>query len=182
MDKFRAFFNQKIDGARSLFSKETLKDDTVAGVVLGVESVPDGLAGGLLAGVNPIYGLYGYMVGTFTGGLFTSSSFMAVQATGAMAIVVADVGLSSFGESEDRALFTLAVLTGVIMFAAGGVEQLECPFGFGYPRIAKCDPPIGKPFAVRQIRRGFAGVAEDPIEIDRSTVIRHDRAREQRQQ
>jgi len=119
VDKIRAFYNKKIDSARSLFSKETLKDDTVAGVVLGVESVPDGLAGGLLAGVNPIYGLYGYMVGTFTGGLFTSSSFMAVQATGAMAIVVADVGLSSFGESEDRALFTLAVLTGIIMFAAG---------------------------------------------------------------
>jgi SulP family sulfate permease len=119
VDRFRAFYDQKIESARSLFSKETLKDDTVAGVVLGVESVPDGLAGGLLAGVNPVYGLYAYMVGTFTGGLFTSSSFMAVQATGAMAIVVADVGLSSFGESEDRALFTLAVLTGVIMFAAG---------------------------------------------------------------
>jgi SulP family sulfate permease len=119
VDKIRALYDKKIDSARSLFSKETLKDDTVAGVVLGVESVPDGLAGGLLAGVNPIYGLYGYMVGTFTGGLFTSSSFMAVQATGAMAIVVADVGLSSFGESEDRALFTLAILTGVIMLAAG---------------------------------------------------------------
>ena len=119
MDKIRALYDKKIDSARSLFSKETLKDDTVAGVVLGVESVPDGLAGGLLAGVNPIYGLYAYMVGTFTGGLFTSSSFMAVQATGAMAIVVADVGLSSFGESEDRALFTLAILTGVIMLAAG---------------------------------------------------------------
>ena len=119
MDKIRALYDTKIKNARSLFSKETLKDDTVAGVVLGVESVPDGLAGGLLAGVNPVYGLYAYMVGTFTGGLFTSSSFMAVQATGAMAIVVADVGLSSFGESEDRALFTLAVLTGVIMLAAG---------------------------------------------------------------
>ncbi len=119
MDTIRALYDKKIDSARSLFSKETLKDDTVAGVVLGVESVPDGLAGGLLAGVNPIFGLYAYMVGTFTGGLFTSSSFMAVQATGAMAIVVADVGLSSFGESEDRALFTLAVLTGVIMLAAG---------------------------------------------------------------
>ncbi|MCL1587983.1 MAG: SulP family inorganic anion transporter [Actinomycetia bacterium] len=122
MDRIRAFYNKKIKSARSLFSKETLKDDTVAGVVLGVESVPDGLAGGLLAGVNPIFGLYGYMVGTFTGGLFTSSSFMAVQATGAMAIVVADVGLSSFGEDQDRALFTLAVLTGVIMFAAGAFK------------------------------------------------------------
>jgi SulP family sulfate permease len=104
---------------RSLFSKETLPSDAVAGVVLGIESVPDGLAGGLLAGVNPLFGLYGYMVGTFTGGLFTSSPFMAVQATGAMAIVVADVGLSGFGEDADRALFTLAILTGIVMLAAG---------------------------------------------------------------
>ena len=104
---------------RSLFQKETLKDDAVAGVVLGVESVPDGLAGGLLAGVNPVYGLYAYMVGTFTGGLFTSSSFMAVQATGAMAIVVADVGAVHSAEDPSRALFTLSVLTGVVMLVAG---------------------------------------------------------------
>lgn len=104
---------------RALFSKETLKDDAVAGLVLGVESVPDGLAGGLLAGVNPVFGLYAYMVGTFTGGLFTSSSFMAVQATGAMAIVVADVGAVHSAEDPARALFTLSVLTGVVMLAAG---------------------------------------------------------------
>ncbi len=104
---------------RSLFRKETLKDDAVAGLVLGVESVPDGLAGGLLAGVNPVYGLYAYMVGTFTGGLSTSSSFMAVQATGAMAIVVADVGTIQVAEDPNRALFTLSIMTGIVMLAAG---------------------------------------------------------------
>ena len=119
VEKIGTALKGQLAKGRSLFRKETLKDDTVAGIVLGVESVPDGLAGGLLAGVNPLYGLYAYMVGTFTGGLTTSSSFMAVQATGAMAIVVADVGLSSFGENQDRALFTLAVLTGIVMFAAG---------------------------------------------------------------
>ncbi len=104
---------------RSLFRRETLKDDAVAGVVLGVESVPDGLAGGLLAGVNPLFGLYAYMYGTFTGGLFTSSSFMAVQATGAMAIVVADVGVVHSSDNPGRALFTLSILTGAVMLAAG---------------------------------------------------------------
>ncbi len=104
---------------RSLFSRETIRDDAVAGLVLGVESVPDGLAGGLLAGVNPVYGLYAYMVGTFTGGLFTSSSFMAVQATGAMAIVVADVGAVHTSEDPNRILFSLSILTGVFMLAAG---------------------------------------------------------------
>ena len=104
---------------RSLFRKDTIREDAVAGLVLGVESVPDGLAGGLLAGVNPVYGLYAYMVGTFTGGLFTSSSFMAVQATGAMAIVVADVGAVHSADNPDRVLFTLSIVTGVVMLAAG---------------------------------------------------------------
>jgi SulP family sulfate permease len=102
-----------------MFNRDTIKSDAVAGITLGVESVPDGLAGGLLAGVNPIWGLYGYMVGTIAGGLSTSSAFMAVQATGAMAILVADVPAVHSGEDPDRALWTLAVLTGVVMLGAG---------------------------------------------------------------
>jgi sulfate permease, SulP family len=38
-----------------------------------VQSVPDGLASGLLAGVNPLAGLNAYMVGTITGAFFTSA-------------------------------------------------------------------------------------------------------------
>lgn len=89
-----------------------------AGVVLGVQSVPDGLATGLLAGVNPLAGLYGYMVGTATGALVTSSAFMAVQGTGAMAMIMADVpGLS--GDDAARRLAMLSVLTGAAMLVAG---------------------------------------------------------------
>ena len=91
----------------------------MAGLVLGVQSVPDGLATGLLAGVNPLAGLYAYMVGTFTGALVTSSAFMAIQGTGAMAMIVADVpGLRESADAE-RALVTLSILTGLIMLAAG---------------------------------------------------------------
>lgn len=112
-----------VNRLRDLFRRDTLGADTVAGLTLGVESVPDGLAGGLLAGVNPVYGLYGYMYGTFSGALATSSEFMAVQATGAMAIVVADVGVVHSGDDPDRALFTLAVLTGIAMLVAGFLKM-----------------------------------------------------------
>ena len=96
-----------------------LGQDIPAGAVLGVESVPDGLATGLLAGVNPLAGLNGYMVGTVAGALATSSAFMAVQGTGAMAILVADVDAVHDATDPARALFTLSMLTGVVMVAAG---------------------------------------------------------------
>ena len=99
--------------------RDTLHEDAVAGLVLGVESVPDGLAAGLLAGVNPLAGLYGYLFGTLGGALVTSSAFMAVQATGAMAIVIADVPAVHGSDDPARALFTLSVLTGAVMLAAG---------------------------------------------------------------
>src|SRR3954447_23955301 len=104
---------------RSPLRRELLGHDLTARVVLGVESVPDGLAGGLLAGVNPVFGLHAYLVGTFTGALATSSSFMAVQATGAMAIVIADVHAVQDAHDPARALFTLSIVTGVLMVVAG---------------------------------------------------------------
>lgn len=101
------------------FRKDTLRQDSVAGLVLGVQSVPDGLATGLLAGVNPLAGLYGYIVGTMVGGLTTSSAFMAVQATGAMAMIIVDVPAVHDAPDPARALFTLSVLTGAVMVVAG---------------------------------------------------------------
>jgi SulP family sulfate permease len=57
--------------------------------------------------------------GTFTGPLFTSSAFMAVQATGAMSMVVADVPAVHDSSDPARSLFTLSVLTGIVMLVAG---------------------------------------------------------------
>ncbi|WP_085946562.1 SulP family inorganic anion transporter [Ilumatobacter nonamiensis] len=94
------------------------RDDAMAGLVLGVESVPDGLANGLLAGVNPVAGLYGYLYGMVGAAFFTSASFMAVQATGAMAIIVADVDLAG-RDDPARSLFTLSIVTGIVMVVAG---------------------------------------------------------------
>ena len=101
------------------FHRSTLRQDAAAGVVLGVQSVPDSLATGLLAGVNPLYGLNAYILGTLGGALATSSAFMAVQSTGAMSMIVADVPEVHEGADPARALFTLSLLTGAVMLIAG---------------------------------------------------------------
>jgi sulfate permease, SulP family len=96
-----------------------LRKDLGAGAVLGLVSVPDGLASGLLAGVNPVAGLYGYLFGTLAGAVATSSVLMSVQGTGAMAVLIADVPEVRDGPDAGVALVTLGVLTGILMLAAG---------------------------------------------------------------
>jgi sulfate permease, SulP family len=105
--------------SRQFINRKTIGEDLTAGLVLGIQSIPDGLANGLLALINPIYGLYGYMMGTFTGAFFTSSAFMTIQATSAMALVVASVPQITRGPDPNAPLFTLAILTGLFMLAAG---------------------------------------------------------------
>jgi SulP family sulfate permease len=104
---------------RQFINRDTIGEDLTAGLVLGIQSIPDGLANGLLALINPIHGLYGYMIGTFTGAFFTSSAFMSIQATSAMALVVASVPQVTGSPDPNTPLFTLAILTGLFMLAAG---------------------------------------------------------------
>ena len=99
-----------------------LRADAQAGVVLGVQSVPDGLATGLLAGISPLSGLYGYLIGTLVGAAVTSSAFMVVQGTGAMAMIIADVPALRSGDDQASAVATLAVLTGIVMLVAGALK------------------------------------------------------------
>ena len=105
--------------ARQFINPRTLQKDITAGLVLGIESVPDGLAQGFLAFVNPVFGLYGYMMGTFTGAFFTSSTFMVVQATGAMSLVVASVPQIHHPGLGTQSLFALSILTGIVMLLLG---------------------------------------------------------------
>ncbi|GAB3443263.1 hypothetical protein GCM10027517_21520 [Phycicoccus ginsengisoli] len=105
--------------SRRFGDRRTRWADLRAGTVLGVESVPDGLAAGVLAGVNPVHGLFGYLVGTATGALATSSVFMSVQVTGAMAVIIADIPVVSDPQRGAAALSTLSLVTGLVMLGLG---------------------------------------------------------------
>ena len=104
---------------RTFFDRNTIGADLSAGLVLGIQSIPDGMANGLLALVNPIYGLYGYMTGVFAGAFFSSSVFMSIQATSAMALIVASVPQVTEAADPNTPLFALSILTGLLMLAAG---------------------------------------------------------------
>ena len=64
--------------AGRLPSAGSLREDGIAGLNSAISSVPDGMASGILVGVNPIYGLYACMVGPIAGGILSSTSLMIV--------------------------------------------------------------------------------------------------------
>ncbi len=103
---------------RELFSRKTLGSDIKAGIILGVQGVPDNLSSGVLAGVNPIAGVYAGIFGVAGAALFTGSMLMPVTATGALSIIVRDVDLGS-GDEQASALAMLTILTGLFMLVAG---------------------------------------------------------------
>jgi sulfate permease, SulP family len=99
--------------------KSNLASDLVAGVVGGVANIPDGLASAILAGANPAYGLYAVMIGTPVGALLSSSVFMTIVNTSALSITTGAALAGFDAASYPQALFTLTLLTGVIMLLAG---------------------------------------------------------------
>jgi SulP family sulfate permease len=102
------------------FSRATLIPDAMAGFTVALVSIPEGMAFAMVAGVNPVYGLYTGMVTTMVASLTMSSSLMVVTLTNALALVTADQ-LQALGSGVDpvRAMFTLTLLTGAIMFLLG---------------------------------------------------------------
>ena len=70
--------------------RKTFISDIVSGLVMSIVTVPGALANGLLAGVNPVYGVYSVIAGTSVAALFTSSVIMNVDSTGATAIATGD--------------------------------------------------------------------------------------------
>lgn len=100
-------------------SRATLRGDGIAGLTVAISSVPDGMAGGLLAGVNPIYGLYANAVGPMVGGLFSSTRLMVINNTSAVSLVAGQALLNLPAEGRDDALFLMVMLTGAFAILLG---------------------------------------------------------------
>ena len=97
----------------------SLREDGLAGLNSAVSSVPDGMASGILVGVNPIYGLYACMVGPIAGGIFSSTRLMVIATTSAASLSAGQAlgGLQS--EARDNALFLMVVLIGALQVLFG---------------------------------------------------------------
>lgn len=101
------------------FSPKSLKADLSAGLTTALVAIPDGIASAILAGLNPIHGLYALMIGTPIAAMLASSHFMVVANTGALAVATGSALGDYSGADKIQALVVLVVLVGVIQLALG---------------------------------------------------------------
>lgn len=77
------------------------------------------MAAAVLAGVNPIHGLYAAMIGPVVGGLTTSSMLMVVTTTSASALAAGSAIRNVPVADRGAALLVVALLAGLFMLVAG---------------------------------------------------------------
>lgn len=99
--------------------REHLSSDLVAGLTFAVVNVPQAMAHALLATVNPVLGIYTLMVAVPLGAVFTSSVFMNVSTTSAMAVATGAALYDVPDSLKVQALAALVLLVGVIQLLAG---------------------------------------------------------------
>lgn len=112
--------------AHRVFHGAPLRRDAIAGLNSALSSVPDGMASGLLAGVNPIHGLYACMAGPIAGGLLSSSQLMVITTTSAAALGAGQALAHLPVEQRTGALVLLVAMIGVfqLLFGVFGVARL----------------------------------------------------------
>ncbi|WP_430335389.1 SulP family inorganic anion transporter [Rhodococcus sp. ACT016] len=94
------------------------KNDLIAGIPGAISSVPDGMASGVLAGVNPVHGLYASFAGPLFGGLQTSTKLMVITTTSAAALAAGSAIADVPDADREGALVLLTLIAGLVMVAA----------------------------------------------------------------
>ncbi len=99
--------------------RAALRADVLAGLPGAIASVPNAMASAVLAGVNPLHGLYASITGPIAGGLSTSTSLMVVTTTSASALAAGSALEVVPADDRAEALVLLAALAGIVMVVAG---------------------------------------------------------------
>ena len=103
-------------------NRKSLTKDAVAGLPGAIGSVPDGMAAAVLAGVNPIFGLYASVTGPVIGGVLTGTELALIAPTTAAALAAASALAHVPAAERADALFLLTLMAGALMVVASAMR------------------------------------------------------------
>ncbi len=110
------------------YNKGFLKNDLIAGLTVSVMFVPQGMAYALLAGMPPIFGLYGGLLPLFLYALFGTSRHLSVGTVAVSSLLVL-AGISQIAEPLTPEYISLVILTGLL---AGIIQALASFMKLGF--------------------------------------------------
>jgi sulfate permease, SulP family len=96
-----------------------LRADLLAGLPGAISSVPDGMAAAVLAGVNPVQGLYASFAGPVAGGLSSNTRLMVITTTSAAALAAGSALHNVPAAQRPEAVPLLVIMVGIALAAAG---------------------------------------------------------------
>jgi|CZKW01.1.fsa_nt_gi SulP family sulfate permease len=99
--------------------RASLRADILAGLPGAISSVPDGMAAAVLAGVNPVQGLYASFAGPIAGGLSSNTRLMVIATTSAAALAAGSALQNVAPAQRPAAVPLLVIMVGVLLVAAG---------------------------------------------------------------
>lgn len=89
---------------------KTWENDIVAGFIGAIVGISQAMGFVLIAGINPIYGLYTAIVATFVASFVTRSTSLTIGPTNALALIVASTLSTIDSHAQPEALFILTLL------------------------------------------------------------------------
>ncbi len=97
----------------------SLPGDLVAGLTTALVGIPQAMGFAIVAGINPIYGLYTAAFSTAIAAFLTSSSYLKVMLSNILAIAIFSVLAPTPGADIPATLFVLTLLVGTFQLAFG---------------------------------------------------------------
>jgi sulfate permease, SulP family len=101
------------------YRKEYFKFDLIAGLTVAIVALPQSMAYALIAGVNPVYGLYTSIVAAIIGSFFGSSDHLITGPTNAISLMIASQVQHITGANFMAMLFLLTFMVGAFQFLLG---------------------------------------------------------------
>ena len=103
-------------------NKYSFQDDLLAGITIGIVTIPQAMAFALLAGIPPIYGLYGSFIPLLIYGLLSSSNYLNVGPVSIISIFIFNVlsqNVEPFTTEYINDLVILGLMVGLIQLLFG---------------------------------------------------------------
>ena len=115
--------------------RENLGADLVAGLTTALVGLPQGMGYAIIAGINPIYGLYTAIFATIIGAFTTGSRFMNVAFSSALAVAVFSALEPVPEEDVLPSLFVLTLLVGIFQLTFGLLKLARLTRWISHPVI-----------------------------------------------